>query len=401
MTNKSVLLFAVLILIFSASVASASVASAADSRIEKTKVDGDSYYPDSSEAVVVFAGQYFESRARIKDCPDGYYLEYKIPKDSEERIKIVSQTRDGEYYVASFKVLDMVGNAEVFLELKDSDGNHKGQSSIMLYIDSPYAVDDPTFSIDSSQGDKKKVHISIDNGLTPEQEKNLEGEWDVTISGGEKSRHFSSNDFSVDLPGGYSYHIVATFKDKLGRSYQGEEDFLVENLKLSYRGEEKIEILSAPTVSRVGEAWSAKFKIHSDGNCNIYVLDGQKVIRSIPYNASEDSNTFTVNYVFTEPGVHVISIEAKKFAEEKSLATATIQVVVGDGSQIGVQQNSGQPYYDSPATSHERVNWSSERMRAEEQVKKIEAQNKESSGFGFLLSIIMFVLALISLKKKK
>lgn len=396
MTNKYVFLFVILALMISVW-----TVSAGDSRIDKIKVDGETYYSERSEAVVVFTEQQFELRAKTKDCPDGYYLEYKIPKDSEERIEIISQTRDGAYYVANFKVLDATGNAEVFLELKDSDGQHKGQSSVIFDIEVPYVVDNPTFDIDSSQGDKKKVRILIDNGLTSEQEDNLDGKWDVTISGGEKPRHFSSKEFSVDLPGGYSYRIVAIFKDKLGRSYQGEEDFLVENLKLNYRGEEEIEIISAPTVSRVGEKWSAKLKIHSDGDCNIDVLDGQKVIRRITYNASEDSNMFTVDYAFNETGTHDISIVARKFTEDKPLATATIQVVVGgNGSQIGVQQNSGQSYNDSSATSHENVNWAYERVQAENQVKKIEAQNKESSGFGFLTCIMILVFVSISLKKK-
>lgn len=397
MTNKYVFLFVILALMISVW-----TVSAGDSRIDKIKVDGETYYSERSEAVVVFTEQQFELRAKTKDCPDGYYLEYKIPKDSEERIEIISQTRDGAYYVANFKVLDATGNAEVFLELKDSDGQHKGQSSVIFDIEVPYIVENPTFDIDSSQGDKKKVDISIDNGLTSEQEKNLDGEWDVTISGGEKPRHFSSKDFSVDLPGGYSYHVVAIFKDKLGRSYQGEEDFLVENLKFNYRGEEKIEIISAPTVSRVGEEWSAKLKIHSDGDCNIYVLDGQKVIRRITYNASEDSNTFTINYAFNETGTHDISIVARKFTEDKPLATATIQVVVGDSViQSGVQQNSGQSYNDYSGTSHEEVNWPYEKMQAEEQLKKIEAQNKKSPGFGFFVTVITLVFVSIFLKKKE
>lgn len=401
MTMKRMFMFVVLII-------SACTVSAGDSRIDRIKVDGETYYSDGSEAGVVFTGEQFEIRAKTKDCPDGHYLEYKIPKDSEEKIKIISQTRDGTYYVANFKVLDATGNAEVLLELKDSGGGHKGQSSVIFDIEVPYVVDNPTFDIDSSQGDKKKVDISIDNGLTSEQERSLDGEWDVTILGGEKTRHFSSKEFSVDLPGGYSYHVVAIFTDKLGRSYQGEEDFLVKNLKLNYRGEEKIEIISAPTVSRVEEEWSAKFKILSDGDCIIYVSDGQKVIRRIPYNASEDSKELTINYVFNEPGTYILTIEAIEFAKEKPLATATIQIVVGDsGSQIGVQQDYGQPPDDYSATSHNQVDWyqnnipyDDEREGAEEKIKEIKAQNKESPGFEFSIAVIMFVLVSILFKKK-
>lgn len=388
MTNKYVFLFVILALMISVS-----VASAADSRIEKIKVDGDRY--TANKVKDVYLGQ-FEVNIELQEEYSQYFL--TVGDYDSSKLEIINETQLSEDYKAFFKAKS-TGKANITIHVNNPQGKYLGQTTIMLNVKKPEKVGDIGILSPDGVEDDTRVFFSVALDLPKSvvEDQDIKFCWTVRdTAGNDIVSPFFGNNLTKKIAGeGLFYVQVEVTNEQDGEVQRDGSTFYVESTK------DEIDVSHMSLTAIAGQSYD--FNLTGTlcrENCSIFVYDGQEKIREIDYKKGR-YNDFAWTHIFKENGVHNIRVEIRKFAKENPLATAKIQVVVGGSvSQVGVQQNSGQSYYDSSATSHEKVNWSSEKMQAENQVKKIEAQNKESPGFGFFVTVIMLVFVSISSKKK-
>jgi hypothetical protein len=389
MVGKRKFLFMVLILTISVC-----AVSAGDSRIDKIKVDGDSYTTDKVKDI--YPGQ-FEVNIELQKKYSEYLL--TVGDYDSSKLEIINETQDFENYKTFFKAKS-TGKANITIYINDPEGEYCGQTTIMLNIKKPEKVGDIRILSPDGVEDDTRVFFSVALDLPKSvvEDQDIKFYWTVRDAAGDDVVNpFFGNNLTKKIAGeGLFYVQVEVTNEQDGEVQRDGSTFYVESTK------DEIDVSHMSLTAIAGQPYD--FNLTGTlcrENCSIFVYDGQEKIREIDYKKGR-YNDFAWTHIFKENGVHNIRVEIRKFAKENPLATAKIQVVVGGSvSQVGVQQNSGQSYYDSSATSHENVNWSYERIQAEEQLKKIEAQNKKSPGFGFLTCIMILVFVSIFFKKKE
>lgn len=385
MTCKLVSLLVILILILSAS-----VAFAADDRIDKIKVEGNSY--SDGETEVVYIDQVVEVYIELDDEYSDYLFSMK--SYDSNKLRFINETQNGIKYRAFF-IAKSTGDANITIYINNAQDKYSGQTTVTLDIKRSEDIGDiEVLSPDSTEGDARVFFsASLDLPKSVMKDQGVVLRWTVKDeTGRDVIKSFSGNNITKTISEeGLFYGSVEAVDDR-GMVLQNKYfDFYVVSAK------NEIDISHMSSSATLGQSYNFNLTGTScKENYSIYVYDGQKEIKKIDYKKGE-YNDLSWTYVFKEAGAHFIKVEIRQFAKKNPLDSKSFVVTVSDLDQQGQVDS---PYVSGGSGSKqesvvdpELLAWAEERRR--------EREVEEASGFSSCMSILILILAFVFSKKKK